>query len=206
MVEGTESAVAVVVVDFAGSVAVGVGAESAGAGGAVGEGFAGVEGLAWRGDFLSFRGGDDALDMVFGVGVGEGSGLEVDGGGAVGGDHGVGLPGLEPAIGEGGLDEVEVALDGEAVLGELEGDGCGVGPAGAGGEAPLAEVAVAEVEAGEGWGLAGVSGGHDVPAERIWHGGLRGSGWSKWRGRESQACDSVRVTACSALSSRNERG
>jgi len=168
-VEFAEAAVAVGVVGF-GDAVVEFGALDAGALGAVVDGFAGFEGLAWEGDFFTFGGEDDVLDGVFVGGVGEGSGLEVDGGGAVGVGDGVGLARFESSFEQAEGDEVIVGLDGGAVLGELEGDGDGVGAFGACGEFLLAVVVVAEEGVFDGGGLAVEAGGHDVSAEGV-HGG-----------------------------------
>lgn len=157
-----EAAVAVGVVEFAGGVAEGFGAVLAGAQGAVGEGFAGRADLAGRGDLVLVRSEDDAVDGVVELCGDERAGLEVDGGGAVGVDDGVGVVGLEPAFGDGEGGEVEVGLDGGAVLGELEGDADGAVSFGARGEAALAGVVVAEVSVFDGGALAVRSGRHDV--------------------------------------------
>ena len=164
-----EAAAAVGVVELAGCVAVGFGAVSTGAFGAVGEDFSGCAGLAGRGDFLFVGSEDDSVDAVFEAGVGERAGLEVDGGGAVGVDDGVGLSGLELAFEDGELREMVVGLDGGAVLGKLEGDGDGAVSPGPGGEAALAPVVVTEASVFDGRGLAVCSGGHDVSAERERH-------------------------------------
>ena len=130
----------------------------------MGEDFSGGAGLAGGGDFFFVGSEDDAVDAVLEAGVDERAGLEVDGGGPVGLDDGAGLAGLELALEDGEGGEVEVDLDGDAVLGELEGDGDGVGLGRAAGEAALARVVVAERVVFEGGGLAVCSGGHDVAA------------------------------------------
>lgn len=163
-----EAAVAVGVVEFAGSAAVGLGAVFAGAAGAVGEGLSGSADLARGGDLFFFGGEDDALDAVFVAGVaggaGERSGVEVAQAGAEDGVQGGGLALLEAALEQAHEDEVEVHLDGSAVFGEEEGDGDAVRAFGAGGELALAQVVVAEAGVVDGRGLAVASGGEDVAA------------------------------------------
>lgn len=166
-----EAAVAVGVVEFSGGVAECFGAVSAGAERAVGEIFAGQADFTRRSDFLLVGGEDDALDGVLESRGRERTGLEVGGGGAVGAGDGVGLAWFELAFDDGLGGEVEVDLDGGAVFRELEGDADGAVAFGARGDAALAGVVVAEAAAGDGGGLAEFSGGHDVAAHEVRHGG-----------------------------------
>jgi len=90
-----------------------------------GSGLVLFEGFAGRGDFFSVGCEDDALDCVVVIGFEEGSGFEIEGAGAVGVGEGAGDGGLDAAFDGSEGDEVEVGLDGGAVLGEREREGEG---------------------------------------------------------------------------------
>ena len=149
------------------------GAVAAGAVGAVGEFFIGQAGLAGGGDFLFVGGEDDALNTVLEAAWVEWPGFEVGGGGAVGLNDGLGLARIESALGDGELDDMEVELDGGAVLGKLEIESDAAGALGTVGEGVLAlvEVAVELLFAGSGH-VAVVPGGHDVSTEVVRHCGV----------------------------------
>ena len=172
-VVAAEAAVAVGVVELAGSAAIGFGAVVAGTFGAVGEDLTGGADLARGGDFALVGGEDDALDAVFEVGGCERASLEVGGGGAVGADDGLGLARLQPALNDGLLDDGKVELDGGAVLRKLEIEAEIAGAFGAIGEAMLAmmEVAIELLVCGGGR-VAVVAGGRDMPTEIGGHGVL----------------------------------
>ena len=139
-----ESAFAVEVVQFYGRIAVCFGADAARAFGAVGKDFVGLEDFAGCGDFFAVCGEDDAMDGVLVVGLDERASLEIGDAGAIGAGEGVGGFAVNASFERGQGDEVEVELDGGAILGEDEGDGDGAVAFGADGEFFLLAVVVAQ--------------------------------------------------------------
>jgi hypothetical protein len=165
-----EAALAVGVVVFAGGVAVGFVALEARAFGAVGEGFAGFEGLAGESDFFAVGGEDDVAGYAAAFAFGDRAGFDVSQAGLIDAVEGGGLALLKAAFEQAEGGEMKVDLDGGAVLGEDVGDGDGVGAARTGGELLLVSMVVAEEFVFDGRRLAVGSGGHDVAAYVV-HGG-----------------------------------
>ncbi len=163
---------------FGRGIAVLLGADGAGALGTVGEFFIGLKDLAGNAYLLFVGREDDFPDHVLvlaGVDLDERAGLEIGGAGAVGVDDGVADLGLDASFEDSERSELEVDLDGVAVLGKDEGDGDGAIAFGARGEAALPRVVIAEERVLDGGRLAVPTGGHDVPTKLIHGAAPRGS-------------------------------
>jgi hypothetical protein len=163
-----EAAAAVGVVLFGRGAAELFGAALAGAVFVVERRFAGFEGFARWGDLVSFGREDDALHGAFVIGGGEFHFGEIVHGGAVDSAEGVGFAGVDFVVVEGEADEVEVEVDGGAVLGVDERerlvDSVGRGLASGGQDALEVGVMAAEAGSVDGWLLAVASSGKDVAA------------------------------------------
>jgi hypothetical protein len=132
-----------------------------------GGGFSGFEDFAGRGDFVSFRREDDALDDFFALDFYQWFFAEIEGGGAQRTGEDAGGLIVDGAFGECMQDEMEVVLDGSPVLGEDDGeDAAGSsGSAVDAGEEGVALVVVSAAElAAEGGGFAGGASVEDVTA------------------------------------------
>jgi len=150
-------------------VAVFSGASAAGAFGAMVEDFTLLEHLLWRGDFVSVRGEDDAVDGVVGIGFDERSLAEIDAAGAPDAGVGVGSAVADAFGSKSESDKIEIVLNGGAVLGKDEGNGHvrvgGIeGNAGLFDSGPALAVVVAEEGSVDGGRAAAVSVGLDVTA------------------------------------------